>query len=144
MHLCSDADTTINALYEIDVSRNSGAAFAFSSVVRNKEHRKHLKGEDCECCRDYYARVGPLPPRLQAPLWNDKSLDSSTARHGQPVTPTKHRNAISKHRAQWAAPKTPPGYWDIGFPDTQEAAAINERAREMRREKMREVEVESR
>ncbi|KZT20253.1 hypothetical protein NEOLEDRAFT_1245327 [Neolentinus lepideus HHB14362 ss-1] len=50
--ILGDADTSINALYEIDPARNGGVVFPFSSVVRSKEHRKHLKGGDCECCRD--------------------------------------------------------------------------------------------
>ncbi|EPQ58530.1 hypothetical protein GLOTRDRAFT_120220 [Gloeophyllum trabeum ATCC 11539] len=132
----ADADTTINALFEINTEQNGGVNYQFSAVVRNKEERRHLKGGDCECCRDYYEGVGPLPTRPAPPLWNDQPL---------PATPStsRHRNEISKHRHHWAAPRTPPGYWDIGFPDTQEAADINERARDLQREKMKEVEKEA-
>jgi hypothetical protein len=35
--------------------------------------------------------------------------------------------------------QTPPGYWNIGFPDTQEAREINEKAEEMHRRKLKEV-----
>ncbi len=31
----------------------------------------------------------------------------------------KFVNLCSRHRAAYAAPDTPPEYWDIGFPDTQ-------------------------
>jgi hypothetical protein len=55
---------------------------------------------------------------------------------------TLHKQAISRHRHHWERPRTPPGYWNIGFPDTQEAANINERAREMHRRKRDEVESE--
>jgi hypothetical protein len=34
---------------------------------------------------------------------------------------------------------TPPGYWDIGFPDTQEAARINEIASQINREKIEQI-----
>lgn len=55
-----------------------------------------------------------------------------------------HVHEISRHRNRWEAPATPPGYWDINFPDTQEAAAINLRARDMHVQKMRRVEAEAR
>jgi hypothetical protein len=57
---------------------------------------------------------------------------------------TSHKKAISRHRHHWERPRTPPGYWNIGFPDTQEAADINERAREMHRRKRDELESEVR
>jgi hypothetical protein len=46
-----------------------------------------------------------------------------------------HRQAVSRHRAQWERAPTPPGYWDIGFPDTQAVEKINERAAEQHRQK---------
>ena len=46
-----------------------------------------------------------------------------------------HRQAVSRHRAQWERAPTPPGYWDIGFPDTQAVENINERAAELHRKK---------
>jgi len=54
-----------------------------------------------------------------------------------------HKKAISKHRYHWQRAKTPPGYWDIGFPSTQEADALNARASAMHRDKMRAVEREA-
>jgi hypothetical protein len=44
-----------------------------------------------------------------------------------------HKQAISRHREIWARPKTPPGYWEISFPDTQAVAEINARAEAMRK-----------
>jgi len=50
-----------------------------------------------------------------------------------------HKKAISRpYRHQWARANTPPGYWNIGFPDTQEA--VKEEAEEMHRKKQEEVE----
>jgi len=54
-----------------------------------------------------------------------------------------HRQAISRHRHQWQRPTTPPAYWKIGFPDTQEVANINERAEEMHEQKQRMMEKEA-
>ena len=53
-----------------------------------------------------------------------------------------HKKAISRHRHTWARGNTPPGYWNIGFPDTQEVGDINERAEEMHRKKRADVERE--
>jgi hypothetical protein len=50
-----------------------------------------------------------------------------------------HKHAISRHRHQWERAPTPPGYWNIGFPSTQEALEINKKAKEMHREKMMKV-----
>lgn len=44
----------------------------------------------------------------------------------------------------WARAKTPPGYWEIGFPNTQEVGDINMRAVEMQKMMMTEVDRESR
>lgn len=121
----------------------------------------------------YYEAVGPLPPRLQPPLWRSPSKSEvikkatrcavhkrASDSHG-PVFDGSgdfedesqfgisdgynrqvedHKKAISRHRHQWARANTPPGYWNIGFPDTQEAAKINEKAEEMHRKKQEEVE----
>jgi len=155
--------------YEINPVANAGVHHPFEEVVRGKASRRTLNAADCEECRDYYEAVGPMPPRLQAPLWRtpprrqqhthhraiathalseDNVLDGFNAHQiamsrGSPSHVNAHRQEISRHRAQWAPPRTPPGYWDIGFPDTQAAAAINERAEEMRREKANAVRIEA-
>lgn len=47
-----------------------------------------------------------------------------------------HRNEISRHRAQWERPPTPPRYWDVGFPSTQEVAQINDQAKAIQMQKL--------
>ncbi|KAG8948303.1 hypothetical protein FRC04_009941 [Tulasnella sp. 424] len=42
----------------------------------------------------------------------------------------QHRQNISRHRHNWVAQSTPPDYWDIGFPTTQQIVSINQRAEE--------------
>ena len=89
---------------------------------------------------DAVEQLGPLPPRLKAPMW--RSPESSPSK--KPVCISfsdgghdeseniaikqQHKNAISRHRDQWERAKTPPRFWNIGFPDTQEVAAINAEA----------------
>ena len=124
----------------------------------------------------YYEEVGPLPSRLQPPLWRSPPVTpakpclrksnphspeapypagSRTRKERQPPqsgpTPDLHRQsgieshkkAISRHRHAWARAKTPPGYWDIGFPDTQAVGDINEKAKEMHKRKKAEIDKEA-
>jgi len=98
--------------------------------------------------------VGPLPPRLEAPRWSSPpsrarssptlvasesaashDFRTSDERLGEKAEVSAHRQAVSRHRAQWERAPTPPGYWDIGFPDTQAVENINERAAELHQKK---------
>ncbi|KAG9017176.1 hypothetical protein FRB90_001442 [Tulasnella sp. 427] len=163
----NDAEQPINALFEIDKTRNGGLDYQYDAVVRNKNERKQMEATDCECCRNYYEVVGNLPPQRNGPQWRSPSpsLTGSPkkkrcAKHqgqvgsgGSPLkrsnsdptlSPTKrrrmdhdpddemqeHRQNISRHRQNWAAQSTPPDYWDIGFPTTQQIVSINQRAEE--------------
>ncbi|EIW74925.1 hypothetical protein CONPUDRAFT_66547, partial [Coniophora puteana RWD-64-598 SS2] len=165
---------TINSAFMINPDANDGCAYAYDSVVRNREERRHMDAGDCECCRAYYENVGPMPRRLQQPLWRSPSTtprkeQRQQEQHGLGAASSshrKHRNsfrnpseddeaenkrdeieahkkAISKHRYHWPRAKTPPGYWDIGFPSTPEVDAINARASAMHRDKRRAVEREA-
>ncbi|TDL27298.1 hypothetical protein BD410DRAFT_413230 [Rickenella mellea] len=151
------ANQTVNALFEINASNNHGLNFQFDEVVRSKAKRRHLEAEDCECCRDYYNAMGPLPPRLVPPLWN--SLSSSRVKplqsndeHAESQAdhelierhPTEeHMRQISRHRHEWTRAATPPDYWTIGFPTTQEAENINKKAEDMHQQKRRRMENEA-
>ncbi len=50
---------------------------------------------------------------------------------------------ISRHREHWARAETPPGYWNIGFPDTQQVEEMNAEARRMHERKRALVAVEA-
>ncbi|KAF7340137.1 SAE2 domain-containing protein [Mycena venus] len=138
---------TINASYAIDPARNDGVDFQYDAVVRGKEDRRRMDGGDCECCRDYYEAIGPMPSRLQPPLWRSPTKSSSGSKpcrnDGREDAIQSHKQAISRHRHNWAQGSTPPSYWSIGFPNTQEAQMINEKAAEMHQQKMRMVQREA-
>lgn len=70
--------------------------------------------------------------------------DAEDAEAEEEAAVAAHMQQISRHRQQWERAKTPPGYWEIAFPDTQEAAAINAQAREMHAQKRARVEEEAR
>ena len=55
----------------------------------------------------------------------------------------QHKQEISRHRQHWARAATPPGYWNIGFPDTQEVAEMNAEAQRMHERKRALVAVEA-
>ena len=55
----------------------------------------------------------------------------------------QHKAVISRHREHWARAETPPGYWNIGFPDTQQVAEMNAEARRMHERKRARVAVEA-
>ncbi|KAF8191271.1 DNA repair protein endonuclease SAE2/CtIP C-terminus-domain-containing protein [Pholiota molesta] len=139
----------LNAIYAIDPNANGGLDYQYDEVVRNRDARRRMHGGDCECCRDYYESVGPLPKRLQQPLWrsptsspqrSDRNAGSSSRNKADIES---HKKAISRHRHTWARAPTPPNYWDIGFPNTQEATEINKKAAEMHRRKQEEVDREA-
>ncbi|TFY79155.1 hypothetical protein EWM64_g4856 [Hericium alpestre] len=89
--------TTINAQFEINPEANEGLAFQFDTVVRSKRDRHRMDAGDCECCRDYYEAIGPLPPRLEAPLWRSPS---HSRHHHHPPDPDFEpaAEAISTHK----------------------------------------------
>ncbi|OCB88558.1 hypothetical protein A7U60_g4261 [Sanghuangporus baumii] len=142
----SDTKEAINALYAIDTSKNNGLAFQYDEVVRSKKHRQRLEAGDCDCCKEYYDRLEPLPSRLAPPVWLStpkEVMDSGCENHLQDKAVSSHKKRISRHRYQWSPAKTPPDYWNIGFPTTQEAAEINRRAAEIHADKRRRVEKEA-
>ncbi|TFK23899.1 hypothetical protein FA15DRAFT_687731 [Coprinopsis marcescibilis] len=148
----------INAVFAIDPDKNSGLDFQYDEVVRSRDARRNMDAGDCECCHDYYEAVGPLPARAQGPLWRSpsKTLKRRECSHrndgrgDDEGTPTRQRQmeiesrkkGISRHRHTWTRAKTPPDYWNIGFPSTQEAAQINQKAEQMHRNKVRDIERE--
>ncbi|KAJ7586972.1 DNA repair protein endonuclease SAE2/CtIP C-terminus-domain-containing protein [Mycena floridula] len=144
------AEKSINTVFEIDPEKNGGLDYQYDEVVRTKAARKRMHGGDCECCRDYYEMVGPMPPRLQPPLWRSPTSSPAPCRAGETVESSKkrdaveaHKTGISRHRHHWAPTNTPPGYWNIAFPNTQETIRINAEAAKMHERKREEIEREA-
>nr|GAT49789.1 predicted protein [Mycena chlorophos] len=131
-------EQSLNSRYRIDPKKNDGLDYAFQETVRGAARQK-LPAGDCDQCRGYYEARGPTPPRLMAPLWRSPETDKSPT-HQQRVH--KHKQRISRHRHAHAAPKTPPSYWNIGFPDAAEVERINRAAHSMHQAKEAEIEAE--
>lgn len=111
----NDGDGDDDTLFDVYNSPPRGAASTSTSSKRLRQDRRH----------------SPSRSRTR----NQRTVTSQDIE--------THKQAISRHRAAWARGNTPPGYWDIGFPNTQMAEDINERAREMQKRKMEEVEKEA-
>lgn len=161
------ADKTINSEFEINPVRNDGMAFEFDSVVRDKNERRKLAAGDCIACKEYYEAVGVMPKRAGAPLWRSPPPEGASPPRPRPCKHhhkgdvagpsdannddfadpgadlNAHKQAISRHRHKWAPASTPPDYWNIGFPDTQQVEDINRRAGELHNQKRDAIEQEA-
>ncbi|WVW86214.1 hypothetical protein I302_108256 [Kwoniella bestiolae CBS 10118] len=128
-----DMSKTVNEEYEINPSQNDGHSFAYHDVRRKKEDRRGMHGGDCECCRDWYEVIGDIPRFNQPPKWRDEHEEVVERDQGDYVR--EHQNMVSRHRETWIRPPTPPGYWKIGFPSSQDVREQNREADRMLREK---------
>lgn len=63
-------------------------------AVRKKSERKQLKGQSCDCCRGFWSK-------------EEETLGKEE--------PQKMKDAVSKHRADFPRPTTPPGFWNPVF-----------------------------
>ena len=82
---------------------------------------------------------GESPPKSQKRKEKRAHTRPSSADLNRQQDIELHKKAISRHRHAWARANTPPGYWDIGFPDTQTVVDINEQAMQMHKRKKAEI-----
>ncbi|XP_069105695.1 DNA endonuclease RBBP8-like isoform X1 [Argopecten irradians] len=75
----------------------AGPKFAYVGVVRKQNERRNLIGYECKECLEYYSAMGLSEDEIRQRV-----------------------QTCSKHRAHYVPPETPPHFWSIGFPDTQE------------------------
>ncbi|KAG0706368.1 DNA repair protein endonuclease SAE2/CtIP C-terminus-domain-containing protein [Suillus ampliporus] len=114
----------------LKLQRNRDVDFQYDDVVKSREERQRVLADECECCRGHYEAIGLLPKVLQPPLWRSPSSTPSKKRRFSFDSLSdckenredieRHKKDISRHRHHWYRAKTPPGYWDIGFPDTRD------------------------
>ena len=69
----------------------------YSEVVRNKAERALLPSFTCDECDAFYG------------------ANSSVRRPGGACTHCPGPGDVSRHRAKWAPPPAPAGYWNLGF-----------------------------
>ena len=147
--------------FKINPNYNSGYDFAFKETVRKRDLGQCLPG--CmkpTCCGSAFlqmVKLGgfPIPSSLSESesasetqlLTTYLGSDSVKLRH---MTSAEKRELLiqakarqladhyGKHRQAYERRTSPPGFWDVDFPSTQEGEAYREKAREMEREKVRE------
>jgi len=98
-----------------------GEGYRYIETTRKKSERRQLMAQDCPDCRKYYEMTGVSLSRE-----------------------CDHKQMIGRHRAKYSRPQTPPGFWKVGFPTSQEIAEINELSvtyeREREEQKKKEME----
>lgn len=82
-----------------------------STPVRSRIQRRTMIAHDCPDCASFYSHLNELRPNNPGDA---------------------EKNACSRHRTTHARQATPEGYWNIGFPTTQDAELINDSARKAR------------
>ncbi|KAL7753330.1 hypothetical protein RI367_001105 [Sorochytrium milnesiophthora] len=83
--------------------------FKYTEVVRKKDERRKMHGADCPCCTNWYKMTGFA------------DLDGNALDIGA------HKDLVSRHRNIFDQPQTPDGFWDVGFPSTQDVQAAKEK-----------------
>ncbi|SPO24604.1 uncharacterized protein UTRI_03873 [Ustilago trichophora] len=89
-----------------------------STPIRNPHHRRTMYASDCPDCTLFYSHFNDLAS-------NSNHRGSQTGLHAGDI----ERMACSRHRSSYKRAVTPDGYWNIGFPSTQEAQEVNAQAR---------------
>ncbi|KAF9313714.1 hypothetical protein BG003_004897 [Podila horticola] len=133
-------------LTEGDGGPSANRGPVFNETERRKDKRKHMHASDCACCRRFYQLTGPLP---LPDGYN--SFFTPAPRPGQPEvweqTPQQRLNqriqTVSRHRVQYVAPATPPGYWDTDFPATPDRQEWDRIALERKNRKKQRLEQEA-
>ncbi|EXX60132.1 hypothetical protein RirG_182750 [Rhizophagus irregularis DAOM 197198w] len=105
-----------------------GEGYRYIETIRKKSERRQLMAQDCPDCRKYYEMTG-----ISLSRQCDHNQSSETL-----------VQKIGRHRAKYSRPQTPPGFWKVGFPTSQEIAEINELSvtyeREREEQKRKEME----
>lgn len=129
--------------FRINPENNHGRNFAYHETVRAKEARSCLPGCSKPCCQDLgkFVEAAGLPLLPQGPRWRQAADDPQIEEDGNGQRRFierygKHRDAFPRHR-------TPPGFWDSDFPDTQKNRERNEEADRMRRARAEEMQREA-
>ncbi|EXJ65814.1 uncharacterized protein A1O5_11055 [Cladophialophora psammophila CBS 110553] len=139
--------------FKVNPKYTGGLDYAFQEVVRNKEARKCLP--NCtrpECCGAKFrvlAETLPFDPNVSEDDLLRDFLGPGSADKISSLTPLARANLVHearanllakeygrKHRANFETPSTPPGFWDVDIPSTQEQNENQEQARQKQRDEV--------
>ncbi|KAG5518517.1 hypothetical protein PMAC_002913 [Pneumocystis sp. 'macacae'] len=127
--------------YIINLDRNNNIPYAYDEVVRGKESRKHLLACACDNCIKFFEAHGPIAT-IPKPKWRSPSKEKvhleSNRKHIY-----ENLQQVSRHRAAFFRAKTPPGFWESDFPNTQQEQEYRKQAEIQNRERLKERELEA-
>ncbi|PHH77339.1 hypothetical protein CDD80_710 [Ophiocordyceps camponoti-rufipedis] len=141
--------------FKINPQANDGYDFAFTEVVRDKTERSCLPGcTDPHCCGKHFAALArsqrpnpPLTPEQRAAEQTllESYLGDAAFRLASMTGPERAdlwveakakelADKYGRHRHRFPRARSPPGFWNADFPDTQERG--RERAEAADRERL--------
>ncbi|KAF3760668.1 hypothetical protein M406DRAFT_334298 [Cryphonectria parasitica EP155] len=138
---------------------NDGLTYVYDEVVRGKDARAALSGcIDPNCCGKTFKHfaeaelkeIGPsIMTRAEGISLMEKYLGDEAWQIGTATREEKEKiwvlaktwdlaNKFGKHRQRYSRMPTPPGFWSVDFPNTQERAEELRQAEEIRKALVRE------
>jgi len=126
---------------------NSPVSQKRTNPKRPKPCPHHSQSTDDDDVVEIDDSFGSQQPKASTSLAHGHASASTSSRKKEKEKQKEiesHRQTVSRHRKEWARGNTPPRFWEIGLPNTQEVADINELAMEQHRRKMEMAERESR
>ncbi|KAL7276048.1 hypothetical protein RUND412_000992 [Rhizina undulata] len=136
--------------FRVNPDVNDGLDFAFKETVRNKEARRCLPGCVRACCRelsDFTSAAGLPKIKSRAPRWRSSSpvtRDGQVEEEPESEEITKEfLDRFGKHRDAFPRRRSPPGFWDADFPDTQTVQKQRREAEDRRAGKLEEMKREA-
>ncbi|RIB11081.1 Com1/Ctip family, partial [Gigaspora rosea] len=99
----------------------------FNEVVRKQSERRQLQGEDCRDCRRFYEITGPMPIPDTFGLNRGHGHTNQEEQSAEALMEARLQ-LTSRHRSRYSRAPTPPGFWRVGFPTSQELAETNEQS----------------
>ncbi|KAG9204796.1 hypothetical protein G6514_010027 [Epicoccum nigrum] len=126
---------------------NHGYTYAFSETVRKRGDRMCLPGcTNAECCGSDFRRLAEaldeLPASQEEAILEEYLGDAYDTVVSTQMSPDERAELVlqartkkiakesGKHREAYERRRTPPGYWRVDFPSTQEQQRDRERAKE--------------
>jgi hypothetical protein len=126
---------------------NQGYSYAFSEAVRKRGDRMCLPGcTNPQCCGSTFRRLAealePLPVPQEEALLEEYLGDAYSTVISTQMSSDERAELIlqartkkmakdaGKHREAYERRRTPPGFWRVDFPTTQEQEADRDRAKE--------------
>lgn len=127
---------------------NNGYTYAFSEAVRKRGDRLCLPGcTNEQCCGSHFRRLtealGPLPAAEEEALLEEylgdayntiMSTQMSSDERAELILQARTKKMAKdsgKHREAYERRRTPPGFWRVDFPTTQEQEDDRGRAKEL-------------